>query len=427
MIPKNLDKFPMFLLSIITLTLTIFLTSVPYINLAYGGVDELRGRWDIVAKGLGPSEYNFTIYVNDLSIDPNNSNNLLAAGCMQSNVSGDLAPMSLRAEQTDNGYDISFLSTAILSEDQPPFIIQFFGPVIINGNGVTDDKAGGDASKIRTEGFEGGSWIATHHDRRRKKCPPAQIPPLSFSVDVRAHIDVNNPNSLFTGFDCGTDIVSFGVRVDMPNGASLVLKTYTDIFSPDVDFVSSFRFTDGIQGVYPIAGKPYTFTLLDAVGNTIPGTTKTDVWTGPCVDPTEGLAAQIKDIENNGQNIDLLWQPVVGPGFYPLEGIGFYQVEVFAYIDGQPTGPTIYGANWVGLNNHVIPWDFIAGEGGDPDGFDLGVGLKELNAGNYMIRIVNHGFPPDTNSQGQGFECIVTDGSQNILFEKQESGQITLY
>jgi len=417
---KSLGKIAMFFLSITTLTLTIFLISGPCINLAYGGVDNLRGRWDLVAEGLGTSGYNFTIFVNDLSIDPNNSNNLLAAGCFQSNQSGFLSPMSFKAEQTDNGYDISFLGTAILSEDQPPFIIQFFGPVIINGNGVKDDVAGGDASKIRTEGFEGGSWIGVHHDRRRKKCPPVQIPPLNFSADVRAHIDQNNQNIVFTGFDCGTDIVSSGVLVEMPDGTSTVLKPYTDIFSPDVDFVSSFRFTDGIDGVYPIVGEPYTFTLLDAVGNPIPGSTTTDVWAGVCVDAAINLTAQI----TNNKDIDMSWSPpVLGEdvGFLPGQGLGFYQVEIFP-ADG---GNTVYGANWVGLPGHVIPWDsFVAPGIGYPDGNDLGVALNELDKGTYMIRIVNHSFPPP-DSQGQGFECIVAS-SENILFQKDSDSILLL-
>jgi hypothetical protein len=428
---NGLKIFHLFLLSIITLTLCVFFISGTCINFAHAGVDDLRGRWDIVVEKdvLGPSEYNFTIFVNNLTADPNNPSNLLAAGCMLTNQSGFLSPMSLKAIKEDDAYKIIFLGTAILFENQQPFLIQFSGPAKINGNGVPDDLAGGEDSNIITEFTEQkSSWFGIHHDRRLKKCPPAQIPPLNFSIDVRAHLDLNYSNiSLFTGFDCGTDIVSFGVRVDIPDGTSLILKPYTDIFSPNVDFVSSFRFTDGIQGVYPISGEPYTFTLLDAVGNPIPGTTKTDVWTGPCVDATQGLTAEVRNIENNVQNIYLSWDHVEGRGFYPLQDIGFYQVEIFAYIDGYPTGSTVYGANWVGENEHLIPWTFIVGADGYPDGYDLGVGLKDLEPGTYMIRIVNHGFPPESNSQGQGFECVVSDGSQIILFEKQENGQITLY
>jgi hypothetical protein len=56
-----------------------------------------------------------------------------------------------------------------------------------------------------------------------------------------------------------------------------VLEPFADIFSPDVDFMSNFRFTDGVDGSDPIIGLPYTFTLVDAVGNKNPGTTKTDI------------------------------------------------------------------------------------------------------------------------------------------------------
>jgi hypothetical protein len=221
------------------------------------GVDDLRGRWDITAFAAGLDGASFVLFVNDLEPGPTG---FLAAGCMES--IGGLAPMSLQAQRNDNGkYVISVRSTVIPAEGDP-FGIQFFGPVGTFGQGVADDMAGGEGSVVRTA-FSEGTWQGFHHDRERKKCPAVEIPPLNFSVDVwlRKNLRGGVTEEITTALDGTTDIASAGVLVERPDGIS-VLTPLTSIFSPDVDFVSQFRYSLGIVGDAPVVGQPYIHFYL---------------------------------------------------------------------------------------------------------------------------------------------------------------------
>ena len=98
-----------------------------------------------------------------------------------------------------------------------------------------------------------------------------------------------------------TDIASSSMLVERPDGTSVVIPPHTDIFSPDVDFVSEFRYLqpfDQASEGEPTPGQPYTFTLLDARGEPIPGTARTDVWTECLIEPPTNLSATVegKDI-----------------------------------------------------------------------------------------------------------------------------------
>ena len=74
-------------------------------------------------------------------------------------------------------------------------------------------------------------------------------------------------------------VVSSGMLVTEPDGSSMVVQEYTDIFSPDVDFIGRFRYLTHFDGA-PVSGETYKFVLLDVFGNPIPGTESTDVWYG---------------------------------------------------------------------------------------------------------------------------------------------------
>jgi hypothetical protein len=180
----------------------------------------------------------------------------------------------------------------------------------------------GDDSEIFTENGVVGTWTARHHDRRRKECPPVEIPPLSFGVDVRAQCNYRNEKLelVKTIFEGMTDIVSSGVLVETPNGLSVYLPPYTDIFSPDVDFVSKFRYIipfDEADEEFPSEGKPYYFTLLDVFGDPIPGSTQTDIWTGCLISAPTNITATVK----GDQRLKVTWDSVEqAEGFNPAKG-----------------------------------------------------------------------------------------------------------
>lgn len=383
---------------------------LPNTVLANNGVDDLRGRWDIVVTGGGLEGRNFIVYINDVQTG---ANKLLAAGCMETNDSEALAPLSMQAIAIEGGYNIILASTVVPQIGQP-FIIQFRGPVKIFGKGVKDDQAGGSESTIIWGSSGGGTWEGTHHDRRRTDCPPVEIPPFKFSADVRERRDLspNQPTHIMTTFEGRTDIVSSGMLVQKPDGTIIVVPPFTDIFSPNVDFITNFRYLTSIAGE-PISGQAYTLTLLDALGNPIPGATKSDTWTGCFIIPPTNLLA----MQQLNQDIHLAWDPVpTAPGFDPANGVGFYQIG----INPSPSFPNAlsYGSNLIRSTYHIIPWqDFVPGTAGVPDGFNLGVGINELPDGYYQIRLDSYSVAPP-GSPGTGLECETVDFGEALYFYK---------
>ena len=371
----------------------------------------LRGRWDVsITTNSGETE-DVKFFINSLELDPK-TGSYFANGCMES--SGGLAPLSLKALQVDkNNYEISCYSTVIPIDGHSPYVIQFSGSIQPNGNGVPDDIANGEVIDANFEG----TWSADHHDRRRKDCPPVEIPPLHFRADVSSRHDIQNNGDIVIKTQLGgqTDIVSSGMLVEKPDGTTLIVPPYTDIFSPNVDFVNEFRYFipfDQAEDGDPIAGQPYKFTLLDVLGNPIPGATVTDTWTACLVEPPRNFSATVEN-----KNIDLSWQAVrVVDGFDPANNTGFYQITIDTY--GTPYGPSPYGANGILFLNHIIPWEnFTPGAPGSPDGADFGVGLNMFDNRLYSIRVESTAIPP-SGSPGQGAECAVVDFSEVLVFEK---------
>ncbi len=399
-----------------------FTTAGPVFAGAHNGVDDLRGRWEFVVSDLADEPLPFDIFINDLEPDPDSEtgNDYLAAGCMRSTDSGATTPMSLRATDLGGGdYDLSLLSTAgPPPSNGEPYVIQFLGTVETNGRGVPDDVAGG---TIRTGWFEGGEWSGTHHDRRRTHCPPVdEIPPpgLYFQGDVYVHHGYEGDTVSHKAYllEAYTNIVSNGMQVILPDGTVVIVPFYTDIFSPHVDFISEFRYLESYPGD-AVSGEPYEFTLLDALGDPIAGTTRTDAWTG-CLTypPPQGLFASVAQ----GLDIELSWNPVSSvSGFDPANEIGFYQIGIWPWEWG---GDTQYGASGIKSPEHVIPWNRGHNwPAGDPDGWDHGDVLSELQNGKYQLEVEAFS-EPDPDNPGSGLECAVWDSAENLFFTKSEEG-----
>ena len=313
---------------LITLILIFFmLVPASAVSAADNGVNDLRGRWDVewFFSDAGESFPPLILYVNDIRATSLPSN-YLASGCMRSPDTNVLMPLSLRAvfNNENNSYDLTVFSTIVPSgEFGEPFLIRFNGTVSVNGNGVKDDEVSGN---LMSE-FSTGEWSGLHHDRRRTKCPSVLDSGLSFQGDVYAHTDLSsiNPSSraLIEGY---TVIVSSGMRVEASDGSSFVVQEYTDIFSPDIDFVGRFRYLENFDGL-PDSGEIYHFTLLDIFGDPIPGTESSDVWYG-C---NQGAPLNLTADPSPYNPILLSWDPVeYTPGeFEPSSEIGFYQMGVF--------------------------------------------------------------------------------------------------
>ena len=205
------------------------------------------------------------------------------------------------------------------------------------------------------------------------------------------------------------------VRVDLPSGGLVIVPAATDVFSPDVDWTTLFRFSTCKPGM-PIAGGEYIFTGLDVAGEPIPGATNTDIWVGvePPDPPTNVRAEVIED------GILVSWDesPIIPGSFEPAAEpqLGFYQLG----ISRIETDELVYGANQISGSPHLIPQnkaDFI-------EGADHGLSLSEMEDGTYYLGTCVLSMAP-AGSLGKRFEYNSTDIDQGIIFTIQD-GEITI-
>ena len=243
---------------------------------------------------------------------------------------------------------------------------------------------------------------------------------LYFSTD--AYVLLNGPATLpleertvCVLLNIMTNIVMDSVRVDLPDGESVIVPAYTDLNSPEVDQATLLRFCTCAPGM-PTAGGEYIFTGLDVAGEPIPGARNTDIWVGvePPNPPTNVRAELAED------GILVSWdESVIIPGsFEPAADpqLGIYQL----WIVRIETGETVYGAEPISASPHLIPQDkaeFIQGK-------DRGLSLGEMEDGTYCLSAGLHSVAPE-GSLGKGCEYNCSDPGQTIIFAIQD-GEITI-
>ena len=374
------------------------------------GVDNMRGRWDIQVVVDSEPAWSVMLFINDLVPDPlGTPDTYVGTGCLVSPgdnpvQGGVVTPATLQAlDNGDGTWDVVFLGTVVL--EWHTFVARLTGTVDSNGPSIVDDEAYGDFYADWGQG----TWIGDHHDRRRTNCPPVEPQPnLYFHGDVYVHYTFGGGGmSSFMVLEAYTNIVSGSMLVEAPNGVTYWVAPFTDIFSPHVDFISQFRYVFGASGD-PISGGTYTFTLLDTLGNPIPGAIGMDAWTG-C---EHGAPGNFNAVVEANNDVTLSWDPVAStPGFDTPSGIGFYQIEVHG----------LYGANGVQSSTHLLPWnDFGGHAAGVPDGWDNGIGLGSLDNGFYQLEVVAFAYPNPANP-GHGLECAIRDSSENLYFNKTDT------
>ena len=249
---------------------------------------------------------------------------------------------------------------------------------------------------------------------------PPELIDLHFQTD--AYLGLNGPATLppeerdpCVLLGIITSVIMDSVRVDLPDGRSVIVPPATDMFSPGVDWTTLFRFSTCEPGM-PIAGGEYIFTGLDVAGEPIPGATNTDIWVGvePPDPPTNVQAEVIED------GILVSWDesPIIPGSFEPAAEpqLGFYQLSIQKIGTDEP----VYGASGICVSPHLIPQDradFIAEK-------DHGLSLGEMEDGTYCLGTCVHSIAPE-GSLGKGFEYNSTDVDQGIIFTI-EDGEITL-
>ena len=249
---------------------------------------------------------------------------------------------------------------------------------------------------------------------------PPELIDLHFQTD--AYLGLNGPATLppeerdpCVILGIMTSIVVDSVRVDLPDGGSVIVPAVTDVFSPEVDWTTLFRFSTCEPGM-PIAGGEYIFTGLDVTGEPIPGAINTDIWVGvEPPDPPTNLRAEV--IEDG---ILVSWDesPIIPDSFEPAAEpqLGFYQLG----ISRIETGELVYGANQISASPHLIPQnkaDFV-------EGADHGLSLSEMEDGTYYLGACVLSMAP-AGSLGKALEYNSTDVDQGIIFTIQNE-EITI-
>jgi hypothetical protein len=249
---------------------------------------------------------------------------------------------------------------------------------------------------------------------------PPELIDLYFETD--AYLGLNGPATLppeerdpCVLLGIITSIIMDSVRVDLPDGRSVIVPAATDVFSPEVDWTTLFRFSTCEPGI-PIAGGEYIFTGLDVTGEPIPGARNTDIWVG--VEPPDPPTNVRAEIIEDGILVSWDESPIIPGSFEPAAEpqLGFYQLG----IRKMGTDESVYGASGISASPHLIPQDkadFIAGK-------DHGLSLSEMEDGAYVLGACVHSMAPE-GSLGKAFEYNSTDTDQGITFTIQD-GEITL-
>lgn len=343
----------------------------------------------------------------------------------------ELLPMM--AKYTDTG-DGTFGVTILATFPTPPWapvvakvIYKLTGTANMSGSGVHDDVMSGTWVVRRPDGTIGrGEWSLAHLDRRNVGAPEVSLkdPTLYFITDTVAHLfgpagppESRNPRTWAQTY---SNIVMDSVRVTFPDGTVKILPPYTDVYTPDVDWVTEFRFAAMYLGL-PVAGGTYTFDALDVAGNPIPGVQNTDIWLGPPTvpppDPPIHTLASLVAAPKPG--IFVTWDAVTPvPGSFEPPTIGDYRIEVCDHSNNV----LVYAATGIGSGplSHLVPRlkaDFISG-------MDRGASLEEFATGRtYRLMVLARSLAP-VGSAGKGAEYNVRWSRQYWFFEILAGGSV---
>ena len=212
-----------------------------------------------------------------------------------------------------------------------------------------------------------------------------------------------------------TNMVVNSVRVDLPDGGSIMVPRYGDVFGPGVNETTVLRFATCVQGM-PIAGTEYFFTGLDIAGEPIPGATNTDIWVG--VDPPDPPTNVQAELTEDGILVNWDESGIVPGSFEPAAEpqLGSYQLQ----ISRIETGEFVYGAPGISASSHLVPRD----RAGFVEGRDEGLSLSEMEDGVYCLDALLHSSAPG-GSLGKGNEYCIGDPGEAIIFTVQ-GGEITI-
>jgi hypothetical protein len=246
----------------------------------------------------------------------------------------------------------------------------------------------------------------------------------NFAVDVYfaadAHVALSGPATLPLEarsprvlLHVMTNIVVDSVRVDLPDGGSVILPRFTDAFSPGVDWTTLFRFLGWEPGM-PRAGAEYTFTGLDEAGEPVPGARDTDIWVG--VEPPQPPTNLRAEVTEDGILVSWDEGPIIPGSFEPaaVPQLGYYLLNILRI----GTWESVYGATCISASPHLIPRNkasFVKGK-------DFGLSLSEIQDGTYLLfpQVISMaprgslGKGAEYNNDGLGITVTIQGGEISI-------------
>jgi hypothetical protein len=376
-------------------------------------LNDFIGSWIITGEFLKSGvEKNLLVQINEIKSDTEIENNYQMSGCMQSEDLGNWAPLSMQGlfDEEANNYEINLLSTLLLpEEDTKSVIIHFVGNSKLFSPGKDDDLAEG----ISYSGIGEIEWHGVHINSDVLDCPQVIDEILHFQGEVGNSRDLAfSPPQDVTNFFAETNIVSYQIQVELPDGQLFLVPYHTDIFSPTINFIDSFRFAGHLEGA-PLVNKRYRFKLLDITGEPIPGAESFDTY----IFCDHGAATNTRMVFEQKNFLEVIWDSpeLIPDRFDPENGNGVFQIILEKYPINE--GGLLYGAEMY-TPSHKIPWNpFEAGVKGLPEGFDYGVSLSELEDGMFSISVTSSNYYEPAEGE-VGFDCGVRDSSQNLIFEK---------
>lgn len=426
------------ILSLVLVTTSVTAKEPADVGLAASnGIDLFRGAWGgkmLIPEGKAIQVnlyFNESVLIDDVTSKASGYFSWDELDGLKRAKSPKLPMMANVTDLGDGTYELFILANVLIPSDEgKPIttVMKLTGKAKMGGSGVTDDIIKGEWYLKGPGGMLiEGLWSAVHLDRRSVRAPEVNLddPTTDLYFWTDAYAALNGPATLppeergpCVILGIMSNIVMDSVRVGLPDGRSVIVPPYTDVFSPGVDWTTLFRFSTCEPGM-PIAGGEYIFTALDVAGNPIPGVRNTDIWVG--VEPPEPPTNVHASVTDEG--ILVTWDdvPAIPGSFEPAADpqLGFYQMAVDRVKPGEP-GESVYGANHIAVSSHLIPQDkanFIEGK-------DWGLSLSEMEDGTYYLNTCVHSIAPES-SLGKGFEYNNSDSGQAIIFTI-EGGEITI-
>lgn len=328
------------------------------------GVDLLRGAWGGTTTIDGWSGQ-LNVYLNEVMPDPafpEAPNRFAATGCLSiSNFQPNKRAKSVTAPLSgrfvylgDDLVEATFVSTFLYTPEFSP-LIRLTGIIQLGDASVGDDQVlDGELELVHLAG----TWQAEHLDRRRVKCPGVDPddPIILYVADVYGCS--HGEEYLGTILELRrTNIAAASILVTLPDGRNISLPPYTDVFSPDVDFVGLFRFIGTIDEP-GIAGGVYTFTAMDIIGSPIGRAVRTDTYVGGYQVPPP---QQVK-LQSIAEGLEITWlqDTVLPEAFDPPNDIGFNQVTVLRIHPDPPyEAHDVLGWAGISVNRFLIPSDAL--------------------------------------------------------------------